>query len=104
MEAVLSLRMINCTFAELNHVLTAVPCKITILRFRHLVNKHGLEPQFLQAVNALLQARGLVDWYHTTLDETVISVRSSMKNQPDAYLRRYHCEHPLCSLETCDDR
>jgi IS5 family transposase len=37
-----------------------LPDETTILRFRHLLEKHQLAPQILQTVNELLRAKGLM--------------------------------------------
>lgn len=57
-----------------------VPDETTILRFRHLLEQHGLTEQIFHAVRALLEARGLLVKQGTIVDATIIAAPSSTKN------------------------
>lgn len=57
-----------------------LPDESTILRFRHVLEKHKLATQILQAVNDLLAAKGLLLRQGTVVDATLISAPSSTKN------------------------
>ncbi|MBY0411220.1 MAG: transposase, partial [Burkholderiaceae bacterium] len=46
-------------FAGLSHWDAHIPSESSILRFRHLLERHKLADQILATVNALLQAKGL---------------------------------------------
>lgn len=46
-------------FAGLCHWDKYIPSESSILRFRHLLERHKLADQILATVNALLQAKGL---------------------------------------------
>ena len=59
---------------------SALPDETTILRFRRLLEQHKLGPQILQAVNELLQAKGLLLRAGTVVDATLIAAPSSTKN------------------------
>jgi IS5 family transposase len=58
----------------------AVPDESTILRFRHLLEKHGLTKAIFNAVADLLQERRLLLCSGTIVDATIISAPSSTKN------------------------
>ena len=57
-----------------------VPDRVSILRFRHLLEKHDLSKQFFQTVNAMLKERGLMLHSGTVIDATIIAAPSSTKN------------------------
>src|SRR5918911_1803152 len=58
-----------------------IPDESTILRFRHLLDKHKLADQMLATVNELLRDKGLMLKAGTVVDATLISAPSSTKNQ-----------------------
>ena len=57
-----------------------LPDETTILRFRHLLEKHDLAAQVLQTINAGLVERGLLLKKGTVVDATLIAAPSSTKN------------------------
>ena len=57
-----------------------LPDESTILRFRHLLEKHQLAPSLLAVVNDELTAKGLLLKAGTVVDSTLISAPSSTKN------------------------
>ena len=57
-----------------------VPDRVSILRFRHLLEEHQLSIQILAAVNATLTAKGLLLKIGTVVDATLIAAPSSTKN------------------------
>ena len=57
-----------------------LPDRVSILRFRHVLERHDLAPQMLQAVNATLAAQGLLLKEGTAIDATLIAAPSSTKN------------------------
>jgi IS5 family transposase len=57
-----------------------LPDESTILRFRHVLEKHKLAPQMLHTVNELLTAKGLLLKSGTVVDATLIAAPSSTKN------------------------
>ena len=67
-------------FAKLDGVLNRLPDETTILRFRHLLEKHDLAPDMLRVVNDLLQHKGLLLKTGTAVDATLISAPTSTKN------------------------
>ena len=67
-------------FAQLNFD-TRLPDESTILRFRHLLERHELAEQILAVVNELLAGRGLLLKAGTVVDATLIAAPSSTKNQ-----------------------
>lgn len=58
-----------------------VPDESTILRFRHLLEKHQLTEAIFQEIGALLQEKGLLLKQGTIVDATIISAPSSTKNK-----------------------
>jgi IS5 family transposase len=67
-------------FAGLDNWTTRLPDESTILRFRHLLEKHKMAPQILGVVNELLRHKGLLLKAGTVVDATLISAPSSTKN------------------------
>ncbi len=58
-----------------------MPDETTILRFRHLLEKHQLAPQVLATINAGLAQQGLMLKTGTVVDATIIAAPSSTKNK-----------------------
>jgi IS5 family transposase len=58
-----------------------LPDETTILRFRHLLEKHKLAPQVLATINAGLAQQGLMLKTGTVVDATIIAAPSSTKNK-----------------------
>lgn len=67
-------------FAKLGDGVTRLPDETTILRFRHLLEKHDLATDMLRVVNDILQAKGLMMKKGTVVDATLIAAPSSTKN------------------------
>ena len=57
-----------------------VPDETTILRFRHLLEQHGLTAQLFERVKELLSAKRLLLKSGTIVDATIIAAPSSTKN------------------------
>ena len=57
-----------------------LPDRVSILRFRHLLEQHELAPQMLETVNATLAAKGLLLKEGTAVDASLIAAPSSTKN------------------------
>ena len=68
-------------FAGLSNWADAMPSESSILRFRHLLERHKLAEQILATVNALLSAKGLLLKAGTVVDATLIAAPSSTKNR-----------------------
>ncbi|MEW5885271.1 MAG: IS5 family transposase [Pseudomonadota bacterium] len=71
-------------FAGLDLCADLLPDESTILRFRHLLEKHQLAEQMLAVVNALCPRKGLLLRAGTLVDATLIAAPSSTKNQAGA--------------------
>jgi len=67
-------------FAKLGDARARLPDETTLLRFRHLLERHNLAPDMLRLVNDLLLAKGLMLRTGTAVDATLISAPSSTKN------------------------
>jgi transposase, IS5 family len=58
-----------------------IPDRVSILRFRHLLEEHQLAGQILATVNATLSGKGLMLREGTVVDATLIAAPSSTKNK-----------------------
>jgi transposase, IS5 family len=67
-------------FAQLPEGPVRLPDESTILRFRHLLEQHGLAAQMFARINAQLIERGLILKTGTLVDATLIDAPSSTKN------------------------
>ncbi len=67
-------------FAHLDNWMTRLPDESTILRFRHLLEKHKLAEQILAVINDMLSGKGLMLRAGTVVDATLIAAPSSTKN------------------------
>lgn len=67
-------------FAGLSSV-ERIPDRVSILRFRHLLEEHQLAPKILAVVNATLADKGLMLKQGTVVDASLIAAPSSTKNQ-----------------------
>jgi transposase, IS5 family len=67
-------------FAKLADGVQRLPDETTILRFRHLLEKHDLAIDMLRVVNDILQSKGLTMKKGTVVDATLIAAPSSTKN------------------------
>lgn len=67
-------------FAGLSSV-ERIPDRVSILRFRHLLEEHQLGVQILAVVNATLADKGLMLKEGTVVDATLIAAPSSTKNK-----------------------
>jgi transposase, IS5 family len=67
-------------FAGLDNWATRLPDESTILRFRHLLEKHKLAAQILALINDMLRDKGLMLRAGTVVDATLIAAPSSTKN------------------------
>jgi IS5 family transposase len=59
----------------------APPDETTVCRFRHLLEKHDLGGQMLEAVNLHLETKGIRIARGTIVDATIVHAPSSTKNQ-----------------------
>lgn len=83
MEEELHERPLYRRFAGLDGA-ARMPDETTILRFRHLLDKHQLAPQVLATINAGLAQQGLMLKTGTIVDATIIAAPSSTKNHDGA--------------------
>ena len=67
-------------FAGLEGPMRRLPDESTILRFRHLLERHELAASILAGVNEVLQQHGLMLKTGTVVDATLIAAPSSTKN------------------------
>jgi IS5 family transposase len=59
----------------------AAPDATTLLKFRRLLEQHGLTPRIFETINAQLAERGLLLKEGTLVDATIIAAPSSTKNR-----------------------
>jgi transposase, IS5 family len=67
-------------FAGLDGGMTRLPDETTILRFRHLLETHGIAAQMFAPVNEILIEKGLMLKAGSAVDATLIAAPSSTKN------------------------
>ena len=68
-------------FAGLDAGVDAMPDETTILKFRHLLDRHGLATAMLDEINTLLGERGLILRQGTMVDATLVAAPTSTKNR-----------------------
>jgi transposase, IS5 family len=68
-------------FAGLELIDDALPDESTILRFRHLLERHQLTKQMLETINEVLEERGALLKGGTMVDATIIQAAPSTKNR-----------------------
>ncbi|MBP8202192.1 MAG: IS5 family transposase [Nitrospira sp.] len=68
-------------FAGLELADDAMPDETTILKFRHLLEKHGLTAKMMNIINDTLAERGLLLKGGTMVDATIIHAPPSTKNE-----------------------
>jgi IS5 family transposase len=68
-------------FAGLDAAVASVPDETTILKFRHLLERHGLAAAMLDEINALLGERGLILHQGTMVDATLVAEATSTRNR-----------------------
>jgi transposase, IS5 family len=61
--------------------MSRLPDRVSILRFRHLLEQHQLAEQLLKTVNAQLSDKGYLLKQGTVVDATLIAAPSSTKNK-----------------------
>jgi len=61
-----------------------IPDETTILRFRHLLEKHGLTEAIFEEIKDLLEGKGLLLRSGTIVDATIIAAPSSTKNRTES--------------------
>ena len=72
------------TFTGINFMPEAVPDETTLCNFRHLLEKHGLNKLFFDAINHVMVQTGHMMKGGTILDATIINAPSSTKNAQKA--------------------
>lgn len=68
-------------FLGLDMLNETAPDETTILNFRHLLERHALQKRMFNAVNGVLEERGLILKRGTITDATIITAPSSTKNR-----------------------
>ena len=68
-------------FARLELADDALPDETTILKFRHLLERHGLTAQMMNVINDMLEEQGLLLKGGTMVDATIIHAAPSTKNR-----------------------
>jgi len=68
-------------FLDIDLLSDGVPDETTILNFRHLLEEHNLQEEFLDIVNAMLEEKGFLMKKGTIVDATLIAAPSSTKNK-----------------------
>jgi len=74
-------RMSFQQFLDIDLMKEPVPDETTVCKFRHLLEQHKLQEQFLEIVNALLEQKGYLMKKGTIVDATLIAASPSTKNK-----------------------
>ncbi len=69
------------SFMKINFIDEQVPDATTLLKFRHLLEKHGIARKFFQAFTSTLEKCGYLMRGGTIVDATLIQAPSSTKNE-----------------------
>ncbi|TLF45928.1 IS5 family transposase [Halomonas urmiana] len=68
-------------FVGIDLAIESVPDATTLLRFRHLLEKHALTQRIFEEINAHLAEQGLFMREGTIVDATIVAAAPSTKNQ-----------------------
>ena len=68
-------------FVGIDLAIESVPDATTLLRFRHLLEKHSLTQRIFEEINAHLAEKGLFMREGTIVDATIVAAAPSTKNQ-----------------------
>lgn len=68
-------------FSHIDFLSEQVPDATTLLKFRHLLEKHGIGKEIFNDINARLDAAGLIMHGGTIVDATIIAAPPSIKNK-----------------------
>jgi IS5 family transposase len=71
-------------FAKVELSFDTIPDETTILRFRHLLEKHKLTKKIFAAIKDLLESRRMFLYSGTIVDATIVAAPSSTKNESKA--------------------
>ena len=67
-------------FTGIDFMTDSVPDETTLCKFRHLLEEHGLNKLFFEAINRVMEASGHIMRGGTIVDATIIDAPSSTKN------------------------
>jgi IS5 family transposase len=70
-----------CRFVSIDLGREPVPDETTILKFRHLLEKHHLGKKLFREVHRHLESQGVKVTQGTVVDATIINAPSSTKNK-----------------------
>lgn len=71
-------------FTGINFLTESVPDETTLCKFRHLLEEHGLNKLFFEAINRVMVETGHMLQGGTIVDATIINAPSSTKNAEKA--------------------
>jgi IS5 family transposase len=69
------------SFVRLDFMEKQVPDATTLLKFRHLLEKHQIGEKLFKAINGFLEAKGCMMRGGTIVDATILNAPSSTKNK-----------------------
>ena len=67
-------------FMKINFMVTQAPDATTLMKFRHLLEKHRLQEKIQAEIAALLESHGLIMHGGTITDATILQAASSTRN------------------------
>ncbi|MDR1788620.1 MAG: IS5 family transposase [Treponema sp.] len=68
-------------FMGMDFLEEGVPDATTLLQFRHLLERHGLQKKIFEMINAVLEQEGKIMRGGSVIDATIIDAPSSTKNR-----------------------
>jgi IS5 family transposase len=68
-------------FMKITFLEESVPDATTLLKFRHLLEKHGIQEKILEAVNGILEEKGIMMRGGTITGATFVEASSPAKNK-----------------------
>ncbi len=71
-------------FSGIDFMRESVPDETTLCKFRHLLEEHGLNKLFFEALTRIMEEKGYLMKGGTIVDATIISAPSSTKNAENA--------------------
>ena len=75
-------------FVGIDLAIESVPDATTLLRFRHLLEKHALTQRIFAEINAHLAEKGLFMREGTIVDATIVAAAPPPRTRPNSVIRR----------------
>jgi IS5 family transposase len=94
-------RYIDMKHTDLDLSTRRIAARFSILRFRHLLEEHGLRPKILQVINATLATRGLLLKAGTVVGATVVGTAANANDVTQGHALPGPCKKPPHKSSRC---